>query len=148
MIERYLKRLGFWLPVGKRREIVMELRGVLLDRVEAAEAAQGRALTEAETRRILDEFGPAMLVAARYLQGPPVISGMLAFIYWRVLAIAFTAIVTVQLILIGVHITSGSGFGPLLRDAANRTLIGLLLGFFCVTASFMIIERCGGRRPG
>lgn len=144
-IERYLNRIRYWLPVTKQHSIVSELRGVLLDRVEAASARNGRPLTDKEAGTLARAFGTPVVVAARYVEGSAVISGTLAYFFWRVLAIAMVTTLTIQFGLFVAELWTAPQPGSVIGRAAGRTVDALLLGFACVTGSFMIIERWGGR---
>jgi len=140
-LDRYLKRISFWLPRAERSDIMAELRGVLIEKIEAAEAARGRSLTNDEEQDVLRGFGHPALVVSRYLERRPVISAGLAFFFWRVLAIALIGIVVAQSIVFAVEATHAQSLGPVIDHAVRRSLLALLLGFTCVTASFMLIER-------
>lgn len=140
-LDRYLKRISFWLPRANRSDVLAELRGVLIEKIEAAEAARGRALSDGEEQDVLRGFGHPALVVSRYVERRPVISGGLAFFFWRVLAIALVGILVAQSIVIAIEATHAQSLWPVIDHAARRTLLALLLGFTCVTATFMLLER-------
>lgn len=147
-IEAYLKRTGYWLPREKRQSILAELRGVLLERVDVAAERHGRPLTADEMASLARDFGHPALVAAGYVEGASVISGKLAYFFWRVLWMALATTLAVQAIVLVVELSAAAEPGAVIGHAVRRTLEALLLGFACVTASFMIIERWGGRSGG
>ncbi|UYY58408.1 HAAS signaling domain-containing protein [Sphingomonas sp. S2-65] len=140
-LDRYLKRMSFWMPRAQRSDILAELRGVLLERIEAAELVRGRPLTSDEEQDALDDFGHPALVVSRYLERPPVISGGLAFFFWRVLAIALIGTVVGQAIALTIEAAHAQSLWPVIEQAVRRTLLALLLAFTCVTASFMLLDR-------
>jgi len=140
-LNRYLKRIAFWLPRRKRADVLAELRGVLIEKIEAGEVERGRPLTDGEKQDLLSGFGHPAIVVSRYLERRPVISGGLAFFFWRVLAIAFVGVLVVQALLLVVEAAHAQSLGPVIGHALRRTSFALLLGFGCVTASFMVIER-------
>ena len=143
-VDRYLKRVAFWLPRRGREDVIEELRGALLDRMREAESARGRALTDAEAQQLLGGFGQPAIVVARFGEGSPVISGGLAFFFWRVLVIALLAILIGQAVVFAVE-ASQAPASMILGEALRRTFVSLLLGFTCVTASFMLLEGRYGR---
>lgn len=140
-LDLYLKRLAFWLPRKKRADVLAELQGVLIEKLEAGKVAFGRPLTDVEARDVLSGFGHPALVVARYMERRPVISGGLAFFFWRVLAIALAGVLVAQTLLLIVDTLHAQSLGPVIGHALRRTFLALLLGFACVTASFIIIER-------
>jgi hypothetical protein len=140
-LDRYLKRISFWLPRAQRSDVLAELRGALIDKIEAAELVQGRSLTSGEQQDVLRGFGHPAIVVSRYLERRAVISGGLAFFFWRVLAIALVGILVAQSIVLAIEATDAQSLWPVIGYALRRTLLALLLGFTCVTASFMLLER-------
>lgn len=141
VLDRYLKRVAFWLPYRERADVLAELRGVLIEKIEAGAIARGRPLTDAEAWNMLIGFGHPAIVVSRYLERPPVISGGLAYFFWRLLAIAIAAILVAQILVFAVEAAHAQSLGPVIGHALRRTLLALLLGFTCITTSFMIIER-------
>lgn len=140
-VDRYLKRISFWLPRAQRSDVIAELRGVLIERIEAAEAVRGRSLSNDEEQDVVRGFGHPALVVSRYLERRPVISGGLAFVFWRVLTIGLLAILVAQSVVLATEAMHAQSLWPMVEQAVRRTLFSLLLGFTCITASFMIIER-------
>jgi hypothetical protein len=140
-VDLYLRRLTFWIPADRRDRIVEEIRNAILDSLDAAAHAAGRPLSDTEIELQLKAFGSPVMIAARYLEGGPVISGMLAFFYWRVLKIALSVTVMVQAVVLVAHATNGIGIGQKIGHAASRTAVALLIGFACVTLTFMALER-------
>ena len=145
-IEKYLARVRFWLPRGKQQSIIAELRGVLGDRIDAATERNGRAPTLDEVASITRSFGPPVVVAARYVEGPSVISGMLAYFFWRVLWMALATTLLVQGVFALVELSTAAHTTDVVLHAVRRTFEAMLLCFACITGSFMIIERWGGRK--
>jgi hypothetical protein len=140
-LDRYLKRISFWLPHRQRSDILAELRGVLIEKIEAAEALRGRPLTADEEHDELRGFGHPAIVVSRYVQRRPVISGGLAFFFWRVLAIALIGVLIAQSLLFAVEAAHAQSVWSLFEVTIRRSLLALLLGFTCVTASFIILDR-------
>lgn len=139
-LERYLKRISFWLPRARRSDILAELRGVLTEKIENAQAMRGRSLTVDEEHDEMRGFGHPAVVVSRYVQRRPVISGGLAFFFWRVLAIALVGVLVAQALVLAVEAAHAQSLLHAIEHAVRRTLLALLLGFTCVTASFMLIE--------
>ncbi|MEG3088299.1 HAAS signaling domain-containing protein [Sphingomonas sp. PB4P5] len=140
-LDRYLRRVGFWLPRRERADILDELRGAIDERLDAAEQRTGRPLHEQELEEVLHSFGDPVLVVARYVRRAPVISGGLAFFFWRVLAIALGGTIVVQLALLAVEAAQAPSIAAALLNGMTRMAVALLLGFACVTAAFVILDR-------
>lgn len=66
LIDRYLAAVSALLPKTSRQDIVAELRDLIMNRVEEAEAGKGRALDKHETETLLRDIGHPIAVAARY----------------------------------------------------------------------------------
>jgi hypothetical protein len=144
-VDRYLSRVALWLPTTMRLDVVAELREALMERIEAAEAQRGRPLDDSEARQVVAGFGHPAIVVSRYVHGSPVISGQLAFFFWRVLAIALIGVLTSHALALLVQACDEGLTWSALDHAARRVSVALLLAFTCVTASFMIIQRRYGR---
>lgn len=144
-VDDYLRRIAFWLPARNRADVLQELRGALDEKLEAAEAAQGRALTKEEAGQVLAGFGHPAIMVARYAEGSPVISGGLAYFFWRVLWVALGGVFGAQAILFVMEAARAPLPPPMLAEILGRTLFALLLAFAVVTSTFMILERRWGR---
>ncbi len=145
LVERYLHRISFWLPKQGRSDILQELRGAIQERIEVEEERKGRPLRDEEVEQALQSFGNPMLVVARYVRQPPVISGGLAFFFWRVLAIVLISTLLIQLTVVLVEARRASTLLVGISSGLDRVFVPLLLGFACVTVSFMIFERRYGQ---
>ena len=145
LVEGYLRRVSFWLPRRGREDILQELRGALHEKIETHEEQKGRPLRDDEIEKALRSFGSPVLVVARYVRRRPVISGGLAFFFWRVLAITLAGILLVQLAVLIVETTRAPTILAALSSGLERIFVALLLGFTCVTASFMILEHRYGQ---
>jgi hypothetical protein len=142
-IDRYLERVSFWLPARKRADILADLRGLLLDRIEAAEAATDHPLDEDEQRRLLATMEPPVVLAARYVEQRPVISGMLAFFYWRVLALAGVVIAGIHTLIFcgeAAQARSPAELGLAATDWVRGGGLALLVAFASVTLIFFLID--------
>jgi hypothetical protein len=144
-LDRYLSRVSFWLPRRKRSDVMAELRSVLQERLDTAEAERGRPLNASEAQDEMDRFGHPAIMVSRYVERRPVISAGLAFFFWRVLAIALVGVVAAQLLVFVMEAWEAQSLWLVLDHAVRRTLLALLLGFTCVTASFIIIDRRYGQ---
>lgn len=143
-IDQYLKSVSFWLPARKRADIVADLRGLLLDRVEAAERKSGHPLGEDEQGSLVAAMEAPVIIAARYVEQRPVISGILAFFYWRVLAVAALVITGIHTAIFGanaVQARSPAEIGTSGLASLYRGGLALLLAFATVTLIFILIDR-------
>ncbi|PHY18331.1 hypothetical protein CSW59_16410 [Caulobacter sp. BP25] len=66
LVDRYLGAVAALLPKAQRQDIVAELRDLILNRVEDAEAQRGRPLDKREMEDLLREIGHPIAVAGRY----------------------------------------------------------------------------------
>lgn len=66
LIDRYLAAVAALLPKDQRQDIVAELRDLIMNKVEEAEARLGRGLDKKETEALLREVGHPIAVAGRY----------------------------------------------------------------------------------
>ncbi|OYX01095.1 MAG: hypothetical protein B7Z12_14840, partial [Caulobacter vibrioides] len=66
LIDRYLGAVAALLPKASRQDIVAELRDLIMNRVEEAEARLGRPLDKRETEALLREIGHPIAIAGRY----------------------------------------------------------------------------------
>jgi hypothetical protein len=66
LIDRYVQRVGFFLPRPQRDDIARELAADLRSEVQEREAALGRSLDADETSSILRRWGHPILVSGRY----------------------------------------------------------------------------------
>jgi hypothetical protein len=65
-VARYVSGVKRYLPRRTRNDIGDELRSILEDKIEEAEANRGRPLEEADVVSIIRRFGHPLEVAARY----------------------------------------------------------------------------------
>lgn len=146
-VDTYLRRVAFWLPGRNRDDILAELRDAIGLRIDEAAQEKGAQLDDPEVERILRGFGHPATVLARYVERRPVISSMLAFFYWRVLAIVMAGIAAVQAVVLTATLASAGPASALIHDALVRLAVAGLIGFACVTISFIILDRRYGE-PG
>lgn len=66
LVDRYLGAVAALLPKASRQDIVAELRDLVMNRVENAEAHLGRPLGKREMEDLLREIGHPIAVAGRY----------------------------------------------------------------------------------
>ncbi|HEY1706633.1 MAG TPA: hypothetical protein VGG10_00100 [Rhizomicrobium sp.] len=95
-LEAYLARVRSRLPCKGRDDIVQELRGALLDRIERREAEWGRPLSDAEQETIVRGFGRPQAIAGRYWTGTGLFGGPLTLYYRMTLLWSAVAVVVVH----------------------------------------------------
>lgn len=147
LIERYLRAVAAQLPPAGREDIIAELRDELASRMEAREAALGRAPDAAETEALLRDMGHPLAVAARFGAGPQHVVGPELYPWWLYgvkAALAVLALVTA----IGVALQILSGQADV-GQAVGRAFAGLFSGGVTViglaTLAAFIIERQAAR---
>lgn len=121
LIDRYLAAVSALLPKAQRQDIAAELRDLVMNRVEEAEARLGRPLDKGETEALLREIGHPIAVAGRYgpnraLIGPEIYPFWLFGVKVMLAIAAIAAVIPAGIVLI-----TGEG-GP-------RTITGLVYDF-------------------
>ena len=150
LIDRYLATVGVMLPLSQRKDILDELRDVLMNHVEEKQAELGRPLNAGEEADLLRAFGHPVAVAARYGRGQYLIGPELFPLY--ALAVKFfLAIVAVSAVITGI-VTAvadpgqpGSGIGAALGvmvrgaidDIGVLTIIAAVLQHQNVSLKFL-----------
>jgi hypothetical protein len=147
--QKYLRRVGFWLPSSCRSELLSGIAADLDDYIEDAERQNGKPLKPEEVREALCRFGSPPVVATRYSPARPLVSGGLMTVYQRVLSVAVLSVLLGQLIA-GLPEFADAGFGEHgahLVAAGHRAVLGLLLSFTSVTLVFAGLTRIYWRQP-
>ncbi len=91
LVERYLYAVGKKLPMKKRKDIVNELRSLIMDNLD--DRAKGDNPTEDEITQVLMEMGAPAEVAKRYRTGPQWLIGPELFdVYKMVVSIVAGAV--------------------------------------------------------
>jgi len=146
LIDHYLAAIAGHLPADKARDIIAELRDVLLSRREEQEAELGRPLEPGEVEAMVKAFGRPLEVAARYwptryLIGPEV------FPYWWASLKAVLLIVSavlVSLCLADVLFAAGPS-GRMVGQVISAAWISVWATTGAVTVFFALVERYGAR---
>ena len=101
LIDRYLATVGALLPLSQRKDILDELRDVLMNHAEEKQAELGRPLNSSEEADLLRAFGHPVAVAARYGRGQYLIGPELFPLYALAVKV-FLAIVAVSAVITGI----------------------------------------------
>lgn len=141
--QKYLRRVGFWLPAKCRSELLSSIAADLDEYLDDAQRQSGKPLKSEEVSEALRRFGSPPVVATRYSPARPLVSGGLMTVYGRVLSVAVLGVLLGQLIvLVPSFADAGPGeHGALLVAAGNRVVTGLLLAFASVTLVFAALTR-------
>jgi hypothetical protein len=120
LIDRYLAAVAALLPKAQRQDIVAELRDMVMNRVEEAEARLGRPLDKRETEDLLREIGHPIAVAGRYgphraLIGPELYPFWLVGVKVMLVIAAFAAVVPAGVLLATGH-TDAHAFNGVFGD--------------------------------
>jgi len=129
LIDRYLAAVAALLPKSQRQDIVAELRDLVMNRVEAREAAGGRPLDKRELEALLREVGHPIAVAGRYgpnraLVGPQIYPFWLFGVKAVLAVAAFAAVIPA-----GVALVTGHGDARLVLGTIHDfipTALGLI----------------------
>ena len=141
LIDRYLAAVAALLPKASREDIVAELRDLIMNRVEDAEAVRGRPLDKDEMEALLREVGHPIAVAGRY--GPSrALVGPEIYPFWlfgvkATLAVAALAVV----IPVGVALVTAHGDARLVSRAVHGFIPTALSLIGAVTLIAAAIER-------
>jgi hypothetical protein len=150
LIDRYLATVGVLLPLSQRKDILDELRDVLMNHAEEKQAELGRPLNAGEEADLLRAFGHPVAVAARYGRGQYLIGPELFPLYALAVKV-FLAFVAVSAVITGI-VTAvadpgqpGSGLGAALGvmirgaidDIGVLTIIAAVLQHQNVSLKFL-----------
>lgn len=142
IVELYLKAVGSRLPWRSRKDIVDELRSLLMDQIEAA---CGESSDEEAAGRIIMDFGSPAEVARRYRGDRQVIAAGLSGLYFMILgilagalAIAFTTVFLVEILPNPVY---GAALARRLLQIPLQTVSAWFGAVGGVTLVFIILSR-------
>ncbi|RKX76832.1 MAG: hypothetical protein DRP49_02830 [Spirochaetes bacterium] len=100
IVEQYLRAVSYKLPWKSRKDIIEELRSLLMDQIESDFGVDAG---EKEVKKVITNFGSPSEVAARYKKSKQVISPGLTDLYLMIMAImaggmfiAFTTVFVVE----------------------------------------------------
>lgn len=146
LLNRYLHAVGARLPDAYREDIVAELRGELLSRIEDREAELHEPLTEREIVTLLKAYGHPLVVAAAYVQGQHLISPALLPFYRFAAQLLIGVDLLSHLIYIVLALLFHEPLGHVLETAANSLWIVTMYLLGVVTFSALILDRIGAGR--
>lgn len=147
LLDRYLAAVRSNLPSARADDITAELRGELLDQVEAREAALGRPLDRTETGELLKAFGRPVVVATRYRDHQQLIGPEVYPFYLHALRVV--AVITLAVLLFSALVpivTGNQDFARAFARALSKAWGALLPAFGIVTLVFAVVERTGAPR--
>lgn len=144
LLDRYLASIRHNLPPKRADDITEELRGELLDRVEAREEALGRPLNEVDTAAILKDYGPPLVVAGRYRENQYLI-GPQAYPYYQY-GLRVTIVIAVAVFFFSTLLPSLMANADPARaffHGLHNVWTALFFSFTLVTLFFAVGERTG-----
>ena len=140
LLERYLQAVGQYLPAKGKMDTLAELRANLLAQMEGREEELGRRLTQGEVADVLEQHGPPVLVAMRYMPQQYLIGPGLFPIYWFSLKKSFPFLVAVY-VAVYVVTQAASTFAQGVRGHFD---IGAAIGHFpSVALTFWAVMTLG-----
>jgi hypothetical protein len=104
LIEQYLRAISYNLPLSKRKDVVEELRSLMMDEIEQRFGAEPG---ENDLRDYINEFGAPNQVAARYRSGRGVIAEGFRDIYFMIIKIVFAAMLVAFTTVFFVELATG-----------------------------------------
>jgi hypothetical protein len=147
LLDRYLAAVRANLPAARADDITAELRGDLLERVEAREAALGRPLDQTECGALLKAFGRPIVVASRYRDHQQLIGPEVYPFYVHALRIVLVVGLAVLLYTAIVPALIGhEDFARALTRGISKAWDALFTAFAIVTLVFAVMERTGAPR--
>jgi hypothetical protein len=153
LTERYVWGVMRSIPERQRADLEPEVRALVADAVEAAQARNGAGVTgpaDAATveRAALTELGDPELLAARYTDRNLYLIGPGSYLdYRRLLSLLLSIVVPIVTLA-----TMGAGFiaeMPAVTAVVNGISAGFTVGIqlaFWVTVGFVVVERRGSRK--
>jgi hypothetical protein len=147
LLDRYLAAVRTSLPAARADDITAELRGELLDQVEARETTLGRSLNQTEISAILKAFGRPIVVATRYHDHQQLIGPEVYPFYLHALRVVAVIALAVLLFSTVVPLLTGNGdFVRVFTRGLYRAEHALLIAFAIVTLLFAVMERTSAPR--
>lgn len=141
LVERYLAAVANGLPETQAKDIVAELRDLLMARIEAREMEKGQALNREDIGSILKDFGHPVVVASRYSGNEHLIGPSLYPWFWHTQRFAVGITLAVTFAIVGLR---ALGADEPIR-AGMRGFWGAVeagcVTFGVVTAIFIAAER-------
>ncbi len=147
LVERYIAAVGRHLPPKQTQDILEELRGAVMERVEDRERGLARPLDRKEVGEILKSFGSPLLAASRYAGTQHLIGPAVYPYFWPAQRLVVGIVVAIAIV--------GSVVRGLLNDrpysivasALSNAWDGALLAFAIVTLIFIALDqsRAGAR---
>ncbi len=142
LVDAYLRAIAAQLPRTDRDDIVAELRGMILDRLEARATVLGRRPDAAEVENELRAVGHPLEVAARYRRGPSQLVGPKLFPYYLfVVRAALTLQLAISAIVFVVVLARGEGdLGHALAAAFRSAVDGAVTLVGLASIAALVIE--------
>lgn len=141
LVERYLAAIERRLPKETARDIVAELGEALAGRIEAKEAALGRAATPDEVADVLKAFGHPVVVASKYAGHDYVIGPAYYPWFWHVQRIAVGAAIAIAFGIVGIKALGTEEPVRAAMQGLSAALHAAVWTFGVVTALFIAAER-------
>ena len=141
LVERYLASVERRLPETTAKDITAELREALGAKIDAREAALGRALSADEVAAILKDYGHPVVVASRYASHDYVIGPDYYPWFWHVQRIAVGFAVAISFGVVAIRALGTEDPVSAMFRGVGGALQAALIAFGVVTALFIAAER-------
>ncbi|NLG16977.1 MAG: hypothetical protein GX556_06545 [Fibrobacter sp.] len=136
IIEQYLHVIGERLPFRGRKDILNELRSVILDNIEER---YGPAPDKSDVKEFLKSFGNPDEVAGRYIGEKPVISEKLSGLYFLLLKVVLGALFIAFLVVSVISVINGPRDVKTLLQLAGMFLGNLFNAWFLATGVITVM---------
>lgn len=139
VVDQYMKQVGRWILPSQRQEVLDRIR-------EDLEEVIGEEGDEALIAQRLQAFGKPPVVAARYVDYPHVIPGMLAPAYFMVLLFTLAALFLVNLALMIPRAIHGEPWLSNIGQVFATSLSAVPWAFTVITLVFSLLGYWAQRR--
>ena len=138
-VDQYLKKVGCWILPNQRQGVLVRVR-------EDVEEFIGEGDDEAVVARRLLEFGQPPVGAARYMDYPHVIPGMLAPAYFMILLITVIVLFLVNLTLVIPRAIHGEAWLSNIGQVVATSFSAIPWAFTVITIVFSLLGYWTQRR--
>ncbi len=143
LLERYLAAVAHNLPEAVQGDVSRELRGNILDQLDARREQAPAASDEALLREVLAELGPPRVMAQRFHQPPPLILPQHLPIYRYTLFMVFGVLFLIQIVHSSMIWLASEHMGLLLlmKSIAGGFIRDACFAFSVISLAFWLMGR-------
>jgi hypothetical protein len=141
LVDRYLAAVQRRLPENQAKDITAELREAIGAKVEAREAALGRAAKADDVAPILKGFGHPVVVASRYSGRDHLIGPQLYPWFWDAQRVGVGLVFAIVIVIAVVRALGSDRAISVVIGGINNAMEAGIFMFGVITAVFIILER-------